>query len=107
MSAHSMLTLSSFSISPGAGNDIPGGATLRFDVEVVDFGAEPEAENLFKKLDISPKDGKLTSDEVLAFFKTQGREELPEGLWASEDKDSDGFITWEEFSGPKGQKEEL
>jgi hypothetical protein len=24
---------------PGAGNDIPGGATLRFDVEVVDFTA--------------------------------------------------------------------
>ena len=27
---------------------------------------------------------------------------LPEGLMESEDKDSDGFVSWEEFSGPKG-----
>jgi FK506-binding protein 14 len=91
----------------GAGNDIPGGATLRFDVEVVDFGQGPPEQNLFKELDVSPKDGQLTSEEILAFFKKQGKDELPPGLWESEDKDQDGVITWEEFSGPKGQKEEL
>lgn len=26
----------------------------------------------------------------------QGKEELPEGLWEKEDKDKDGFISWEE-----------
>ena len=91
----------------GAGGDIPGGATLRFDVEVVDFGEAPAQENLFKKLDVSPRDGRLAQEEVLAFFVSQGSEELPPGLWEAEDKDQDGFISWEEFSGPKGQKEEL
>ena len=68
----------------GAGADIPGGATLRFDVEVVDFGGEgPPEPNLFKDLDTS-KDGKLSKDEVLAFFKQQGKDELPAGSWESE-----------------------
>ena len=26
----------------------------------------------------------------------QGKEELPDGLWEKEDKDKDGFISWEE-----------
>jgi len=25
------------------------------------------------------------------------------GLWEREDKDSDGFLSWDEFSGPKGE----
>ena len=73
----------------------------------MDFGEAPPQENLFKKLDVNPTDGRLTQDEVLAFFKSQGAEELPSGLWEAEDKDKDGFISWEEFSGPKGQKDEL
>ena len=96
-----------FFSAAGAGGDIPGGATLRFEVEVVDFGEAPAQENLFKKLDVSPRDGRLTQEEVLAFFVSQGAEELPAGLWEAEDKDKDGFVSWEEFSGPKGQKEEL
>jgi hypothetical protein len=31
-----------------------------------------------------------------------GKDELPEGLWENEDKDQDGFVSWEEFGGPKG-----
>ena len=93
----------------GAGGDIPGGATLRFDVEVVDFGAEGEEQqepNLFKQLDTS-RDGKLSKEEVLAFFRAQGETKLPDGLWESEDKNKDGFLSWEEFSGPKGAREDL
>lgn len=102
----------------GAGGDIPGGATLNFDVEVVDFsdkeddgkgGGGGDEPNLFADLDVN-KDGKLTKEEVLEFFKKQGKDELPDGLWENEDKDQDGFITWEEFGGPKGDeppKEEL
>ena len=95
----------------GAGGAIPGGATLRFDVEVVDFstdgpGPQPP-QNIFKELDVLPEDGKLSKEEVLSFFKRQGKDELPPGMWESEDKDGDGFISWEEFSGPKGQKEDL
>lgn len=97
----------------GAGGDIPGGATLNFDVEVVSISDKEEGgkeePNLFADLDAN-KDAKLTKEEVLKFFKDQGKDELPDGLWENEDKDKDGFISWEEFGGPKGDsppKEEL
>lgn len=92
----------------GAGGAIPGGATLNFDVEVVGMSSEGPAEpNLFAQLD-TDNDGRLTKEEVLAFFIEQGQEGLPTGLWEGEDKDGDGFISHEEFSGPKGgPKEEL
>ena len=74
----------------GAGGDIPGGATLNFDVEVVSHSNDaPPEPNLFQELDTN-EDGKLTKEEVLEFFKKQGKDELPDGLWASEDKDGDG-----------------
>jgi len=92
----------------GAGGAIPGGATLKFDVEVVKISEDtgsPEArysgENLFAEID-TDENGHLTSEEILAYFKTQGMEEIPEGLMEHEDKDNDGKISWEEFSGPKG-----
>merc|ERR1712060_64824 len=88
--------------SSGAGADIPGGATLNFDVEVVDIADEseaPEEPNIFEDID-TDGDGKLSKDEVLAYFKKQGRDEVPAGLWENEDKDGDGFISWSEFSGP-------
>uniref|UniRef100_A0A7S2AST5 peptidylprolyl isomerase n=1 Tax=Octactis speculum TaxID=3111310 RepID=A0A7S2AST5_9STRA len=88
----------------GAGGDIPGGATLNFDVEVVDFSMEaPEEPNLFDELDLN-KDGFLSEEEMLIFFKKQGKDELPPGLMDHEDKDADGKISWVEFSGPKGTK---
>mmetsp|Transcript_34362 Transcript_34362/g.83095 ORF Transcript_34362/g.83095 Transcript_34362/m.83095 type:complete len:216 (-) Transcript_34362:85-732(-) len=88
----------------GAGGDIPGGATLHFDVEVVkisDGGAPDVPPNLFEEID-TDKDGKLSADEILAYFKMQGQDEVPQELWDREDTDKDGFISWEEFSGPKG-----
>ena len=57
-------------------------------------------------------DGTISKAEIDAFFEQQGRP-VPEGLWENEDKDGDGVISWEEFSGPKGDsppnaaKEEL
>jgi hypothetical protein len=86
----------------GAGGDIPGGATLHFDVEVVGItDGPPPPPNLFEQLDTN-KDSKLDKDEVLAYFKEQGQDDLPPGLWEKEDKDADGFIAWDEFGGPKG-----
>ena len=79
-------------------------------MEVVDISKEgPPEPNLFKDLDVDPKDGKLSKEEVRAFFqKQQGPDaEIPTGLWEREDQDSDGFISWDEFGGPKGEKEEL
>ena len=91
----------------GAGPDIPGGATLKFDVEVVDILAEaPPPPNLFKEID-TDGDKKITKEEVEAFFQEKHGASTPDGLWENEDKDKDGFISWEEFGGPKGDNPEL
>ena len=86
-------------------SDIPGGATLNFDVEVISItpgGPEP---NLFKEIDFN-EDGKLSTTELLMHFKKQNPDtwELPPGLMENEDKDKDNHVSWEEFSGPKGNK---
>jgi len=88
----------------GAGKDIPGGATLNFDVEVVDVSNKaPPGPNIFKEID-TDEDGKLTKEEVEAFFQEKKKTSTPDGLWESEDKDGNGYISWEEFGGSKGDK---
>jgi FK506-binding protein 14 len=95
----------------GAGSMIPGGATLKFEVELLNIAdaaettEEAEANgdhvNIFVEID---KDGdqKITKEELSAWFEEQGAE-LPDGLWETEDKDEDGVISFEEFGGPKGE----
>jgi len=88
----------------GAGADIPGGATLHFDVEVMSINDTPpqkEEPNLFQEID-TDADGKISKDEVGVYFKAQGQGEMPAGLWEKEDADGNGHISWEEFGGPKG-----
>lgn len=95
----------------GAGGDIPGGATLNFDVEVVSVsdtapngsgGPGGGETNLFEYLD-ADKDAKLTREEVARFFKeNQQMDDVPDEVWDAEDANKDGFISWDEFSGPKG-----
>lgn len=86
----------------GAGGAIPGGATLHFDVEVVDIkDGPPDAPNVFLEIDTNA-DGKIDKSEVEGYFKKMGQDDVPPELWENEDKDGDGFISWEEFSGPKG-----
>mmetsp|Transcript_52277 Transcript_52277/g.111090 ORF Transcript_52277/g.111090 Transcript_52277/m.111090 type:complete len:241 (-) Transcript_52277:405-1127(-) len=109
----------------GAGGGvIPGGATLRFDVEVVAIDgrtAEPEfdaeamsdeaaeeqmrmpEEDLFSEID-KDGDGKLNDTEVTAYFDEKWKGNIPHELWEKEDTDKDGFISWEEFTGPKGAR---
>jgi len=86
----------------GAGSDIPGGATLNFDVEVVDVSDKaPPGPNLFKEID-GDSDGKLTKEEVEKFFQAKHGNSMPDGLWENEDKDKNGWISWDEFGGSKG-----
>ena len=79
----------------GAGGKIPGGATLNFDVEVVDITdppARPPTPNVFKMID-TDEDNKLSVAEIEAYFKGMDKE-MPEGLMESEDKDGDGFVRY-------------
>ncbi|XP_026314506.1 FK506-binding protein 2 isoform X2 [Hyposmocoma kahamanoa] len=102
----------------GAGNVIPPFATLHFDVELINIGDSPPTTNVFKEID-ADKDNMLSREEVSEYLKKQivppeggemsddikqmleGHDKLVEEIFQHEDKDKNGFISHEEFSGPK------
>jgi len=104
----------------GAGDIIPGGATLYFEVELIGAEEGPTPVNVFKQIDIDA-DNALTRDEISSYLKQQvetmqeaggeqgeearkmleDQDKLVEEIFAHEDKDKDGVISHEEFSGPK------
>ncbi|XP_046389421.1 FK506-binding protein 2 [Ischnura elegans] len=102
----------------GAGNVIPKGATLTFEVELLNIGDTPPSANVFKEID-SDKDNMLSREEVSAYLKKQitdveggepaddmkrmleDHDKLVEEIFQHEDQDKNGFISHEEFSGPK------
>ena len=67
------------------------------------IGTKPPPRNVFSDLDVD-KSGDLTVEEMLKHFEhyEDFKGELPPGLMEQEDKDKNGRISWEEFSGPKG-----
>jgi Ca2+-binding EF-hand superfamily protein len=73
--------------------------TVRYDVEILDI--QPPIPNDFVKID-GNHDWLISVDEAKAYFDSLGQAIDLEGLWKEEDKDHDGFISWEEFTGPKG-----
>merc|ERR1719145_276038 len=104
----------------GAGDIIPGGATLFFDVELVGAEEGPTPVNVFKQIDLD-SDNTLSREEISSYLKQQvetmasargeqgeeakkmmeDQDKLVEEIFAHEDKDKDGLISHEEFSGPK------
>merc|ERR1711981_814274 len=92
----------------GAGDIIPGGATLFFDVELVGAEEGPTPVNVFKQIDLD-SDMALSRDEISSYLKQQeearkmmeDQDKLVEEIFAHEDKDKDGLISHDEFSGPK------
>lgn len=63
--------------------------------------------NIFDQMD-EDGDGFITKSEAKTWhekkYKNKDRDgRVPDGFWEHEDKDLDGEISWEEFSGPKGQ----
>jgi len=104
----------------GAGDIIPGGATLLFDVELISTEEGPTPVNVFNQMDID-SDMALSRDEIASYLKQQvetmqnaggeqgeearkmmeDHEKLVEEIFAHEDKDKDGLISHDEFSGPK------
>ena len=91
----------------GAGRDIPSQATLHFEVECVDIrdSNAPKAPkpNVFAEID-SNHDHAISYDEFEAWFRARDKE-VPRGLWEKEDKNADKAVSWEEFTGPKGDKD--
>lgn len=104
----------------GAGDIIPGGATLYFDVELLDAEEGPVPVNVFKQIDLN-EDEMLSREELSGYLKQQvesmktaggeqaeqaaqmegDQDKLVEEIFSHEDKDKDGLISHEEFSGPK------
>lgn len=106
----------------GAGAVIPPGANLLFDVELVeikDVEAEDEeaaqgasTPNVFKVID-KDKNNELSIGEVKEYLKEQqgfpnddesNHETILSEIFEHEDKDKDGVISFEEFSGPKHEE---
>merc|ERR1712236_145884 len=104
----------------GAGDIIPGGATLFFDVELISTEEGPTPVNVFEQID-TDSDMALSRDEIASYLKQQvetmqnaggeqgeearkmmeDQDKLVEEIFAHEDKDKDGLISHDEFSGPK------
>lgn len=93
----------------GAGDLIPPGATLKFDVELMNIGDAPPVVNVFKQIDMD-NDQHLSKEEVLEYIKIQLPAEeqedqdphkITEQIFHHEDQDRDGLISHAEFSGPK------
>ncbi|KAL9191109.1 hypothetical protein ACHAXT_000815 [Thalassiosira profunda] len=74
---------------------------LRYDVEIITI--QPPAPNDFGKIDANG-DWEISREEAEEYFEKQGQAINLDNLWKDEDKDGDGFISWQEFSGPKGSE---
>lgn len=97
----------------GAGDKIPAKSTLVFDVEMVTIEDGPPPQNIFKEID-TDGDKALSPDEVSKFMMAQSQEvgsdidldtsehqQVIASIFEHEDTNKDGFISHEEFSGPK------
>lgn len=93
-----------------------------FDIECLKIEDGPNPVNVFDEIDLD-KDSRLSRHEVGEFLKKQltqsyhpespdqhsseEHNQMLEEVFEHEDKDKDGYITKDEFSGPKHDHEEL
>lgn len=97
----------------GAGDKIPPKSTLVFETELMKIDDGPPPVNVFKQIDVDTN-GQLSREELGKYLKDQlpaaqaaGLKDLPdpekmvEEIFQHEDRDRDGFISKDEFSGPK------
>merc|ERR1711981_1386870 len=89
----------------GAGDIIPGGATLYFEVQLIDIDADNALSRdeissyLKQQVETMQNAGGEQGEEARKMMEDQDK--LVEEIFAHEDKDKDGLISHEEFSGPK------
>ncbi|GAB6028255.1 FK506-binding protein 2A [Chamberlinius hualienensis] len=98
----------------GAGDKIPPNADLVFEVELITIEDGQPQVNVFKLID-TDNDNALSPDEVGDYLKKQIPRDVRESnemedfdedkmvleIFEHEDKDKNGYISHEEFSGPK------
>jgi len=72
---------------------------LRYEVEIIDI--QPPVPNDFKHID-SNKDWKISRSEAKYYFDSKDQNVDIDALFESEDTDGDDYVSWEEFTGPKG-----
>lgn len=105
----------------GAGSVIPPGANLLFDVELIEIkqgdseeegdqgGSPPDVFGMIDK----DKNKELSIEEVKDYLKEQqgfpnddesNHETILSEIFEHEDKDKDGVISYEEFTGPKHEE---
>ncbi|XP_035694359.1 FK506-binding protein 2-like [Branchiostoma floridae] len=88
--------------------EMPGedGLSTIIEVDLIDIDAPPPTPNVFKIID-KDEDQQLTEKEITAYLTGRmGLEKAEEAefikkVFKEEDKDNNGIITVEEFSGPK------
>lgn len=99
----------------GAGELIPPKSTLLFEVECLTIEDGPAPVNIFKEIDLN-NDNQLSREELSDYLKKQvpegatggdhhhempDQDKLVEDIFQHEDRDKNGFISHDEFSGPK------
>ncbi|CAG5132846.1 unnamed protein product [Candidula unifasciata] len=99
----------------GAGDRVPPNASLTFEVELLSIKDGVPPPNIFKQID-ADDDNLLSAEEVSDYLKKQAskagqRQEDKDNhnqmiteIFNHEDKDKDGFISHEEFTGPKHEE---
>jgi len=101
----------------GDGKNVPPGADLVYDVEVIHIQKGTTPPNIFAKIDLN-KDSMISREEMGAFILETGRtvtlrgqseiDNVVEEIFNLEDINEDGFVDLSEFSGPKkGKHDEL
>jgi len=101
----------------GIGDLIPPKSTIVFYVELLKINegrGKPKGVDYFLRIDANG-DGMLSHEEVARFLRDSkypeedgfGHNEAIEEIFEHEDKDQDGYISPDEFEGPRVLKEEL